>query len=96
MLQIIHRYEHEQHWGRDEKVIKLRDALKKAGQIGGKQVRKGKRIRASHEIDNRRPPIFLMPGLASTRLVNWNHKTCQHPLISDIKMQDYVWLNVKV
>ena len=43
-----------------------------------------------------RPPIFLMPGLASTRLVSWSDKVCQHPLVSDIKMQDYIWLNVKV
>jgi len=44
-----------------------------------------------------RPPVFLMPGLASTRLVSWKHKPCpQNPLLSDIKMLDYVWLNMNI
>lgn len=44
-----------------------------------------------------RPPIFLMPGLASTRLVAWRFKSCpMHPLLSDIKVQDYVWLNINL
>lgn len=42
-----------------------------------------------------RPPVFLLPGLASTRLVSWKHKPCpQSSLLSDIKMLDYVWLNM--
>ena len=42
-----------------------------------------------------RPPVFLLPGLASTRLVSWKHKPCpQSPLLSGIKMLDYVWLNM--
>jgi hypothetical protein len=46
---------------------------------------------------NRRPPIFLMPGLASTRLVAWRPKACSsHPLLSDIKVQDYVWMNMNL
>jgi hypothetical protein len=46
---------------------------------------------------NKRPPIFLMPGLASTRLVAWRFKSCpHHPLLSDIKVQDYVWLNINL
>lgn len=45
----------------------------------------------------KRPPIFLLPGLASTRLVSWSKKTCpQSPLLSDIKMLDYVWLNMNL
>lgn len=43
--------------------------------------------------ENRRPPIFLMPGLASTRLVAWRTKSC---LLADIKMKDYVWLNLNL
>ena len=44
-----------------------------------------------------RPPIFLLPGLASTRLVAWKFKSCpMHPLLSDIKVQDYVWLNINL
>mmetsp|Transcript_7080 Transcript_7080/g.15624 ORF Transcript_7080/g.15624 Transcript_7080/m.15624 type:complete len:1126 (+) Transcript_7080:135-3512(+) len=44
-----------------------------------------------------RPPVFLLPGLASTRLVSWKHKPCpQSPLLSDIKMLDYVWLNMNL
>jgi hypothetical protein len=51
-----------------------------------------------HPFDaNQRPPIFLMPGLAATRLVSWKHKTCPHSaLLSDIKFNDYVWLNMKL
>ena len=38
-----------------------------------------------------------MPGLASTRLVAWRYKSCpQHALLSDIKVQDYVWLNINL
>ena len=46
----------------------------------------------------KRPPIFLLPGLASTRLVAWKYKQCKqhHPLLSDIKVQDYVWLNINL
>ncbi|KAL7547717.1 hypothetical protein ACHAWF_011003 [Thalassiosira exigua] len=44
-----------------------------------------------------RPPVFLLPGLASTRLVSWKLKKCmQSPLLSDIKMLDYVWLNMNL
>ncbi|KAL7450618.1 hypothetical protein ACHAWC_002508 [Mediolabrus comicus] len=46
---------------------------------------------------NKRPPVFLLPGLASTRLVSWKHKPCpQSPLLSDIKMLDHVWLNMNL
>mmetsp|Transcript_18988 Transcript_18988/g.39303 ORF Transcript_18988/g.39303 Transcript_18988/m.39303 type:complete len:870 (-) Transcript_18988:347-2956(-) len=44
-----------------------------------------------------RPPIFLVPGLASTRLVAWRHKECnERPLMSDIRVQDNVWLNLNL
>ena len=45
-------------------------------------------------LKGQRPPIFLLPGLASTRLVAWRHKLCNNPLQSDIKAQDNVWLNL--
>ena len=46
----------------------------------------------------KRPPVFLMPGLAATRLVSWKHTNCKQisNLLSDIKMQDYVWLNINM
>ncbi|KAL7540865.1 hypothetical protein ACHAXR_010432 [Thalassiosira sp. AJA248-18] len=44
-----------------------------------------------------RPPVFLLPGLASTRLISWKHKPCpQSSLLSDIKMLDNVWLNMNL
>ena len=45
------------------------------------------------QTNNHRPPIFLIPGLASTRLVAWRHKKC---FASDIKVQDNVWLNLNL
>lgn len=75
----------DKHWGSDARIIRMRDQLRNAGS-GSSEV--------GH---NRRPPIFLMPGLASTRLVAWRHKACpSHPLLSDIKIQDYVWLNINL
>ena len=45
----------------------------------------------------KRPPVFLIPGLASTRLVSWKHKSCpQSALLSDVKVLDHVWLNVNL
>ena len=47
--------------------------------------------------ESKRPPIFLVPGLAASRLVAWRHKECrQKPLMSDIRVQDYVWLNLNL
>ena len=97
----------DKHWGADRKVLEMRDALRKAGQVGGKRRHKKSSQRnrrrnktysddGSMPDDTRtRPPVFLIPGLASTRLVSWAQKSCQHPLVADIKMKDYVWLNVK-
>ena len=39
-----------------------------------------------------RPPILLIPGLVSSRLIAWQHKRCRGP---DINIQDYVWLNLQ-
>lgn len=41
-----------------------------------------------------RPPIFLMPGLASTRLIAWKYKACPSHLVSDFRVQDNAWLNL--
>ena len=38
-----------------------------------------------------RPPLFLFPGLASSRLVAWRGKKCIGP---DIAVQDNIWLNI--
>jgi len=47
--------------------------------------------------NDKRPPVFLLPGLASTRLVSWKHKPCpQSALLSPIKMLDNVWMNMNL
>jgi hypothetical protein len=47
----------------------------------------------SHDAaSNRRPPVLLIPGLISSRLVAWKRKYCRGP---DINIQDIVWLNLK-
>ena len=75
----------DKHWGSDKRILRMRDQLRNAGSG------------SSGAGDNTRPPIFLLPGLASTRLVAWRHKACpSHPLLSDIKIQDYVWLNINL
>ena len=51
-------------------------------------------VRRKIHMKTKRPPIFLMPGLASTRLVSWKHKVCSDPLLSDVKVQDYVWVDI--
>jgi hypothetical protein len=38
-----------------------------------------------------RPPVFLLAGIASTRLVNWREKQCRG---SNIKARDVVWVNI--
>mmetsp|Transcript_25978 Transcript_25978/g.60989 ORF Transcript_25978/g.60989 Transcript_25978/m.60989 type:complete len:1005 (+) Transcript_25978:242-3256(+) len=71
----------DKHWGDNPRVISMRDNL---------------RERSKHSITDSRPPIFLIPGLASTRLVAWKVKKCSGALSSDIKMQDNVWLNINL
>lgn len=71
----------DKHWGYDQKTLRMRDTLREMGMnFSGKGMK--------------RPPIFLMPGLASTRLVSWKHKTCSSKIVSDIKVLDQVWLNI--
>lgn len=74
----------DKHWGSDARILRIRDQLRNAGS-GSSDIK-----------SNKRPPIFLLPGLASTRLVAWRHKACSHTLLSDIKIQDYVWLNINL
>ena len=38
-----------------------------------------------------RPPVVLIPGLVSSRLIAWKRKQCRGP---DIQIQDVVWLNL--
>jgi hypothetical protein len=72
----------------------ISDAANHTGQSG--KPSKAKSLPHSKQ-STRRPPVFLLPGLASTRLVSWKHKPCpQSALLSDIKMLDYVWLNMNL
>lgn len=70
----------DKHWGDNPKTISMRDHLREQSKDG---------------INDKRPPIFLLPGLASTRLVAWKFKKCG-ALTSDIKVQDNVWLNINL
>lgn len=88
----------DKHWGSDPNILRMRDRLREAGSVASP---KKDQVKDDHKkptsMKNRRPPVFLMPGLASTRLVAWKFKSCpQHPLLSDIKVQDYVWLNINL
>eukprot|EP00537_Pseudo-nitzschia_pungens_P017584 CAMPEP_0172411686 /NCGR_PEP_ID=MMETSP1061-20121228/77517_1 /TAXON_ID=37318 /ORGANISM="Pseudo-nitzschia pungens, Strain cf. pungens" /LENGTH=1010 /DNA_ID=CAMNT_0013147899 /DNA_START=211 /DNA_END=3242 /DNA_ORIENTATION=+ len=71
----------DKHWGDNPKTISMRDHL---------------RERSKYTLTDSRPPIFLVPGLASTRLVAWKFKKCAGALSSDIKVQDNVWLNINL
>ena len=42
--------------------------------------------------DSHRPPIVLIPGLLSSRLIAWKAKKCRGP---DISIQDIIWLNLQ-
>jgi hypothetical protein len=91
----------DKHWGSNPYILSMRDQLRQTGsgisekfkpKEEGKSQKQG-----SKTTSNQRPPIFLMPGLASTSLVAWKYKPCpQSPLLSDIKVQDYVWLNINL
>ena len=101
----------DKHWGSDINVLKMRDQLRgrrgkywdmtehddisnnatKTAHIDKNEQNKGASVK------DKRPPVFLLPGLASTRLVSWKHKPCpQNALLSDIKMLDYVWMNMNL
>lgn len=84
----------DKHWGSDINVLKMRDVLRG---------RRGKYWDSPEEPTNStflkrppRPPVILLPGLASTRLTAWKHKSCSNALLSDIKMLDNVWLNMNL
>ena len=70
----------DKHWGHDENILRMRDTLRDMG--------------TKKDPNTKRPPIFLIPGLASTRLVAWKSKSCRHKLLSDVKVQEYMWLHV--
>lgn len=55
----------DQHWGSDPNILRMRDRLRETG--------------SGLSLENRRPPIFLMPGLASTRR---RHKMCKQKFLS--------------
>lgn len=98
------------HWGSDPTILRIRNQLRRTGSgctnsssrnVDGDNASKGNMPNDQNKKQkriNQRPPIFLMPGLASTRLVAWQFKGCRphHPLLSDIKVQDYVWLNINL
>jgi len=102
----------DKHWGSDETILKMRDKLRYAGRgtsvnntysrndhggattsDGGHSTDDGT-VKTPH--NNKRPPVFLMPGLASTRLVSWKPKACPNPLMSDVRVLDYVWMNINI
>ena len=68
----------DKHWGRDRATLRMRNALR--DNVDGAL--------------SKRPPVFLLPGLASTQLVAWRHHVCAHALMGDVRVQDHVWLNV--
>ena len=101
----------DKHWGSDINILKMRDQLR--GRKGKywdmiehtniteadeqKSAKDDSEEKTKTSTKDKRPPIFLLPGLASTRLVSWKHKPCpQNALLSDIKMLDYVWLNMNL
>jgi hypothetical protein len=92
---LIKEVDVDKHWGSDKRILAMRDKLRKLGSGMYDQNDEGAQ---AHPFDsNRRPPVFLIPGLASTRLVAWKHKDCPYSLLqSPIKFNDYVWLNMKL
>jgi len=88
----------DKHWGSDETILKMRDELRNAGNGASLHTNEeeSNEERKKDPHHNRRPPVFLMPGLASTRLVSWKYKSCSNPLLSDVKVQDYVWMNINM
>jgi len=100
----------DKHWGSDPTILRLRDQLRRQGlgistkYASASGASRRRRASTSSSSSSAPPPtmpkphtpIFLLPGLASTRLVAWRFKSCRqyHPLLSDIKVQEYVWLNL--
>lgn len=71
----------DKHWGADPALKSMREQLQK---------------QAQNPLEDSRPPIFLLPGLASTRLVAWKLKKCAGMFGTEIKVQDNVWLNINL
>ena len=94
----------DKHWGSDPVILRMRDKLREAGSVASVKQKDDKnnnnsnpRKRKESVPKNNRPPVFLLPGLASTRLIAWKYKGCpQHPLLSDIKVLDIAWLNINL
>ena len=89
----------DEHWGADPKILRMRDKLRRAGSGGSIKSGEGQQEQPQQQwqdLENRRPPIFLLPGLASTRLVAWRYKKCFGAFSSGIKVQDHVWLNLNL
>lgn len=102
----------DRHWGSDPKILRMRDRLRLTGSgcaltsqpttaanntsPSSSSTTTTTESRPEESNMNRRPPIILMPGLASTRLVAWRFKSCKHLLHSDIRVQDFVWLNIQL
>jgi hypothetical protein len=94
----------DKHWGSDPNILRMRDKLREAGSVASSSPKQEHQDTTSNQPGsrqksripkNKRPPIFLIPGLASTRLIAWKYKSCpQHPLVSDIKVLDIAWLNL--
>lgn len=81
----------DKHWGSDPTILKMRDKLRGTTTTS-----------TTNTTSTIHPPIFLLPGLASTRLVAWRYKSCPAslspllPVVHDIKVQDVVWLNLQL
>lgn len=75
----------DKHWGSDPTILRTREKLRLSG-TGASRKNEEKQKTKDDYAENKRPPIFLMPGLASTRLVAWRYKACPH-VLSDIKVQ---------
>ena len=88
----------DKHWGSDPTILRMRDKLREAGSVASsKQENEDDKKKKTSIPQNKRPPVFLLPGLASTRLIAWKYKGCpQHPLLSDIKVLDIAWLNINL
>lgn len=79
----------DKHWGADATILAMRDHLRHTGSgcstpppMHSNETTtayappdgRASNSKARGRAENRRPPIFLMPGLASTRLVAWKYK----------------------
>jgi hypothetical protein len=71
----------DKHWGNDTAILNMRDQLLN---------------QSLDSLNDSRPPIFLLPGLASTRLVAWRVKKCASAFSKEIKVQENVWLNMNL